>query len=60
MNQKDLDTYSREMGVSSKRFNEEVDEMKSDKKKGYRISGGIFYIHGKDKKDLQLNNKIRC
>lgn len=33
---------------------EEVDEMKSDKKKGYRISGGIFYIHGKDKKDLQL------
>jgi|694.fasta_scaffold04793_7 hypothetical protein len=33
---------------------EEVDEMKSDKKKGYRISGGIFYIHGKDNKDLQL------
>lgn len=30
------------------------DEMKSDKKKGYRISGGILYIHGKDKKDLQL------
>jgi hypothetical protein len=28
LNQKDLDTYSREMGVSSKRFNEEVDEMK--------------------------------
>ena len=33
---------------------EEVDEIKSDKKKGYRISGGIFYIHSKDKKDLQL------
>lgn len=33
---------------------ENGDEMKSDKKKGYRISGGILYIHGKDKKDLQL------
>ena len=33
---------------------EEVDKIKSDKKKGYRISGGIFYIHSKDKKDLQL------
>ena len=27
---------------------------KIDKKKGYRISGGIMYIHGKDNKDLQL------
>jgi len=33
---------------------EEVDKMKRDKKKGYRISGGILYIHGKDTKDLQL------
>lgn len=33
---------------------EDEDEIKSDKKKGYRISGGILYIHGKDKKDLQL------
>jgi hypothetical protein len=33
---------------------EEVDKIKSDKKKGYRISGGILYIHGKDNKDLQL------
>ena len=33
---------------------EEVDKIKSDKKKGYRISGGILYIHGKDTKDLQL------
>ena len=32
---------------------EEVDE-KADKKKGYRISGGLLYIHGKDQKDLQL------
>jgi hypothetical protein len=36
--------------------NEEDDDkiVKSDKKKGYRISGGILYIHGKDSKDLQL------
>lgn len=27
---------------------------KTDKKKGYRISGGLLYIHGKDTKDLQL------
>jgi len=27
---------------------------KTDKKKGYRISGGIMFIHGKDNKDLQL------
>jgi hypothetical protein len=27
---------------------------KTDKKKGYRISGGLMYIHGKDTKDLQL------
>jgi len=33
---------------------EEEDEVKSDKKKGYRISGGLIYIHGKDQKDLQL------
>jgi len=32
---------------------EENDE-KADKKKGYRISGGLLYIHGKDQKDLQL------
>jgi hypothetical protein len=32
---------------------EESDE-KADKKKGYRISGGLLYIHGKDQKDLQL------
>jgi hypothetical protein len=30
------------------------DEPKTDKKKGYRISGGILYIHGKSEKDLQL------
>jgi hypothetical protein len=30
------------------------DEKKPDKKKGYRISGGIIYIHGSAAKDLQL------
>ncbi len=28
--------------------------VKTDKSKGYRISGGIIVIHGKDKSDLQL------
>lgn len=32
---------------------EEKDD-EADKKKGYRISGGLLYIHGKDQKDLQL------
>lgn len=27
---------------------------KTDKKKGYRISGGLLFIHGNDTKDLQL------
>lgn len=27
---------------------------KEDKKQGYRISGGILYLHGKEKKDLEL------
>jgi hypothetical protein len=30
------------------------EEIKTDKKKGYRISGGILYIHGTTGKDLQL------
>ena len=29
-------------------------EIKKDKKKGYRISGGLMYIHGGTAKDLQL------
>jgi len=32
---------------------QEVDE-KVDKKKGYRISGGLLYIHGNDQKNIQL------
>jgi hypothetical protein len=33
---------------------EDKETTKSDKKKGYRISGGLLYVHGKDQKDLQL------
>jgi hypothetical protein len=33
---------------------DDKEEKKSDKKKGYRISGGILYIHGFSEKDLQL------
>lgn len=33
---------------------DDVDTIKSDKSKAYRISGGIIVIHGKDKSDLQL------
>ena len=31
-------------------------EIKKDKKKGYRISGGLMYIHGGKAKDLQLTS----
>lgn len=30
------------------------EKIKKDKSKGYRISGGLLYIHGKTTKDLQL------
>ena len=30
------------------------EEVKKDKSKTYRISGGLLTLHGKDKKDLQL------
>jgi len=33
---------------------DDKEEKKTDKKKGYRISGGILYIHGASEKDLQL------
>lgn len=33
------------------------DEIKKDKSKSYRISGGILTIHGKDKKDLELTTE---
>jgi hypothetical protein len=33
---------------------EEKDDVKKDKSKSYRISGGIITLHGKDKSDLEL------
>lgn len=33
---------------------DDKEEKKTDKKKGYRISGGILYIHGSSEKELQL------
>jgi len=33
---------------------DDKEENKSEKKKGYRISGGILYIHGSNEKDLQI------
>lgn len=33
---------------------EDVEESKDDKKQGYRISGGILVLHGKDSSDLDL------
>ena len=34
----------------------DVEKVKKDKSKTYRISGGLLTIHGKDKKDLELTN----
>ncbi len=33
------------------------EEVKKDKSKTYRISGGLLTIHGKDKKDLELTSE---
>lgn len=33
------------------------EEQKTEKKKGYRISGGILFIYGSDAKDLQLTTE---
>jgi hypothetical protein len=33
------------------------DDIKKDKSKSYRISGGILTIHGKDKKELELTSE---
>lgn len=33
---------------------DDTKEAKDDQKQGYRISGGVLFIHGKDKKDLEL------
>ena len=34
----------------------DVDKVKKDKSKTYRISGGLLTLHGKDKKDLELTS----
>jgi hypothetical protein len=47
---KDYETA--EDGMGDDKEKDEV--VKTDKSKGYRISGGIIVIHGKDKSDLQL------
>ena len=36
---------------------DDVDKIKKDKSKTYRISGGLLTIHGKDKKDLELTTE---
>lgn len=36
------------------------EEQKTEKKKGYRISGGILFIHGSDAKDLQLTTEDKA
>jgi hypothetical protein len=43
-----------EYETSEEGDDKEDTEKKPDKKKGYRISGGIIYIHGNSAKDLQL------
>ena len=35
----------------------DADEVRKDKSKSYRISGGILTIHGKEKKDLELTTE---
>ena len=35
----------------------DVEKVKKDKSKTYRISGGLFTMHGKDKKDLELTTE---
>lgn len=38
----------------SKNDNTDINQIKKDKSKTYRISGGLLTLHGKDKKDLEL------
>ena len=36
--------------------NETEDDVRKDKSKSYRISGGLLTLHGKEKKDLELTS----
>ena len=42
----------------SKNDNTDINQIKKDKSKTYRISGGLLTLHGKDKKDLELKKCI--
>jgi hypothetical protein len=46
-----------ETADTDKESSEDEKPNKSEKKKGYRISGGILVIHSKDSKDLQLTTE---
>ncbi len=43
--------------TSKKTTNIDSDEVKKDKSKTYRISGGLLTLHGKDKKEVELTNE---
>jgi len=53
---KDVDVTEKEYETADSDEKEE-EPNKSEKKKGYRISGGIMVIHSKDTKDLQLTTE---
>jgi hypothetical protein len=48
-----------EINADKQKDGEEIDveKVKKDKSKTYRISGGLFTMHGKDKKDLELTTE---
>ena len=43
--------------TSKKTTDIDTDEVKKDKSKTYRISGGLLTLHGKDKKEVELTNE---
>jgi hypothetical protein len=49
-----MDSIEKDIDYETADDSNQKEEKKSDKKKGYRISGGIIYIHGDSAKDLQL------
>lgn len=48
-----------ENNIESDESSDEIDtdEVKKDKSKTYRISGGLLTLHGKDKSDLELTSE---
>ena len=58
--EKEIENVSKEYETANTEKEDENDDEKpnkSEKKKGYRISGGIMVIHSKDSKDLQLTTE---